>query len=152
MYRHQERCVAAPLLTIFNLFYYLQSKQISWKFFKVAKYQSLFNFSCDQCILVKRALSQKSLYPGLFTNWPGILWTGFISEISWPEMKSTAAMMIGKLNRLCYFKRVTIFRDDDYPNIGFHDALRIRYLKYILKTICFLSIWICASNFVQVRP
>ena len=71
--------------------------------------------------LFKRALSQKSLYPGLFR----ILWMVFFSEISWPEMKSTMANDNRRFKQtmLRYFKRVTI-----YPNRSVHDAFRIFYL------------------------
>ena len=60
--------------------------------------------------LFKRALSHKSIC-SLFTKWPGILWMGFVSETSWPEMKS----ITGNNNRrvlqtLLYFKHVAIFR------------------------------------------
>ena len=57
----------------------------------------MYDVTEDQCFWckyiwfcrLKRALAQRSLYPGLFTNWPRILWMGFVSEISWAEMKST---------------------------------------------------------------
>ena len=64
-----------------------------------------------QTVVFKRALSQKSLFPGLFTNLQGIVWTGFVSEISWPEMKSTAANDNRgvKQTMFRYYKRVAIF-------------------------------------------
>ena len=68
---------------------------------------------------IKRALSHKSHYPGLCTNWPGIVWMGFVSEISWPEIKSTAAND----------KRVSIFKDKHNPNRSVCDALRICYFN-----------------------
>ena len=86
----------------------------------------------------KRTLSQKSLYPGLFTNWPGVLWMGFVSEIRWPEMKSTAA---NNKRMLRYFKRVATLRDKNYPNRSFCVALRI----------CFFNITISWKRFVFYR-
>ena len=42
---------------------------------------------------------------------------GFDSEISWPEIKSTAANDDRRVKQtmLRYFKRVAIFRDEHYP-------------------------------------
>ena len=130
-----------------------------WQMFKLMKYRSSylillksFNFRATiskiilrQILIVsihlKRALSQKCLYPGLFTNWPGILWTGFVDKISWPEMKS-AANDDRRVKRTmpCYFKHVAIFRDRHYPNRSFRDALCMCYFNNnFMKTICFLS-------------
>ena len=105
-------------------------------------------------ITFNRALSRKCLYPGLFTNWHGILWMGFVSEIKWNEMKSFATNGNMRLNKtkFRYFKRVTIFRDKHYPNRSVRDALRICCFNITIswKLLCFLSKSIRAWNFVQL--
>ena len=65
--------------------------------------------------------------PGLFTNWSGMLWTGIVSDVSWPEMKSIAANDNRRVKQtmLRYFKRVAIFRDKHYPNRSVRDAFRV---------------------------
>ena len=94
----------------------------------------------------------------LFTNWPGILWMGFVSEISWPEMYAGTLFIpensntLGRQTRL-YYKRVAIFRNKLYPNRSISQVLCIllSYYHNFLKTICFLPNWTCACNFIQVR-
>ena len=89
------------------------------------------SFILDLWRSLKRALSQKSLYHGLFTNWPGILWMGFIKEIGWPEMKSTAA----NDNRRDYALLFQVCRYfyKHYPNRSISDALRICYLNITIS-------------------
>ena len=52
-------------------------------------------------------------FSGLFTNGSGMLWMGFDSEISWPEIKSIAGNDNGGDGQIMlrYFKRVAIFRN-----------------------------------------
>ena len=103
------------------------------------------------CIIFKRVLSQKSFYPGLFTNWPWVLWMRFVSEISWPVMKSIAANDNRRVKQtmLCYFKHVAIFGDEHYPNRSIRDALHIwcfditiswkRYVSYRIGSAYVIS-------------
>ena len=90
---------------------------------------------------------------GLFTNWPGIqpnlVWleiyvgTPFISENGNIRDKQT----------MFYLKYVSIFRSKlDWNIISVHDALWILFFLYhnFVKTICLLSKWIYACNFVQL--
>ena len=99
------------------------------------------------------ALSQMSLYPGLFTNWPGILWMGFVSEINWPEMKSIAANDKGELNRLCStISNVSLFLEINITQIEASVTLfaSVVLISQLLVNYMFLSKWIRACNFVQV--
>ena len=77
---------------------------------RYAEYFNKCRASYEPYVSYERAISQRSIW-GLFTNWPRILWMGFVIEMSWPEKKYIAGNNDTVKQTMLYFKHVDIFRN-----------------------------------------
>ena len=127
-------------------------------YFRLRVFNVTFCFTADELFS-----DRKNLAVCLHWKWPGILWMGFVSEISWHVMFVGSQSIVENGNTrgkqtMLYFQHVAIFISIWIVNFtetkAYVTLLACCYCvlyNIFVKTMSFLSKWICPCNPVQVR-